>query len=95
MERMPITSSADGDWNLQPTILHLNGYLEHETKLLTASPDWSHYQSIARPQSQCSQPPIWVDQHSTQEAKHHTNAKQPWTHNLQALNPSRNLLHLT
>ena len=90
---MPITRSTDGDWNLQLTILHFNGYQEHKTKLLTTSPDLSHYQMIARPQSWCSQPPIQMDQHSTQEAKHHTNTKQPWTQSLQALNPSRNLLH--
>ena len=77
MGGMPITRSTDGDWNLQPTISHLNGYQEQETKLLTASPVWSNYQMIAKPQSRCSQPSIWTDQHSTQEAKHHNNIKQP------------------
>ena len=38
-------------WNMQPTISHLNGYLEQETKLPTASPDWSNCQMIAKPQS--------------------------------------------
>ena len=48
---MQITKSTDGDWNLQPAISHLNGYKEKETKLPTASPDWSNYQAVARPQS--------------------------------------------
>ena len=43
---MQITKSTDGDWNLQLTISCLNGYQEQETKLLTASPDWSNYQTI-------------------------------------------------
>ena len=25
-KKMPITRSTDGDWNLQPTISHFNGY---------------------------------------------------------------------
>ena len=44
-ERMTITRSTDGDWNLWPTISLLSGYQEHETKLPTASPDWLNYQN--------------------------------------------------
>ena len=88
MEGMPITKSTDGDWNLQPTISQSNGYQEQETKLMTTSPDWSNYQMIAKPQSQCSQPPIQTDMHSTQEVRHHSNIKQPRTQNLQTLHPS-------
>ena len=94
MERRPITKSTDGGWNLQPTISCSNGYQKQEKKLLTASPEWSNYQTIAMPQSQCSQPPIWMDQHSTQESKHH-NIKQPKTQDLQTLHQSWTLLHLT
>ena len=83
MKRMPITKSTDGDWNLEPILPHLNGYQEQETKLPTASPDWLNCQMIAKPQSQCSQAPFWTDQHSTQEAKHHNNIKQPRTQDLQ------------
>ena len=38
-----MTKSTDGDWNVQPTIPHSNGYEEHETKLQTVSLDWSDY----------------------------------------------------
>ena len=41
----------------------------------------------------CFQPQIWMDQHSTQEAKHHTTTKQLWTPNLQILQPSRTQFH--
>ena len=41
MERTQITRSTDGDWNLQPIFSCLDGYQQQETKLATASPDWS------------------------------------------------------
>ena len=66
--------STDEEWNLQPTISHSN-----ETKLLTAYRDWSNYQTIPKPQSQCWKPQIWMDQHSIQKVKHYNNAKQPRT----------------
>ena len=37
--------------------------------------------------SKATLPPIWMDQHSTQEAKHHYNAKHPRIQDLQTLYP--------
>ena len=82
------------DWNLQPTISCLNGCQEQDTKPPTASPDWSNYQTILKPQSWCSLPPIWKGQHSIHEVKHHNNAKQQRTQDLQTPHLSQILLHL-
>ena len=87
MEKTPTTKSTDENWSLHPTISHLSGYQEHKTKLLAAFSDWLHYKMMDKPQSRCSQPPIWTDQYSTQEAKHHTSTKQPQAQILQILPP--------
>ena len=88
MERTQIAKSTDEDWNLQPKIWHSNAYQKQETKLPIASPDWSNYQTIVKPQSWCPQPPIQMDQHSIQEAEHHSNIKPPRPQDLQTLHPS-------
>ena len=65
-----------GTWtcNYNITFKWISGALNKATDCLSKLVELP---KIAMPQLRCSQPPFLTDQHPTQEAKHHTNAKQP------------------